>query len=181
MRDEGVAGVIFSPTYQAAANFSASNFDFPTVVVDRFILNGEVDAVLLDNLDAGYRLTMHLIDNGYRRIAALCGEKSITGSDRRLGYEKALQARGLTPLAELVKYIPPQIEAGYTIVLKTLDAARPPDAIFTTNSLLAAGALQAIQERHLTIPDDIALISFDETTWASAGLQPPDYAVPTDL
>jgi len=48
-----------------------------------------------------------------------------------------------------------------------IDTAEPPDALFTMNSLLAAGALQAIQERHLTIPDDIALVTFDETTWAT--------------
>src|SRR5438067_13447071 len=48
-----------------------------------------------------------------------------------------------------------------------LDATQPPDAFFTTNSLLAAGVLQAIRERNLTIPDDIALVTFDETTWAS--------------
>ena len=53
-----------------------------------------------------------------------------------------------------------------------LDAAQPPDALLTTNSLLGAGALQAIRERNLTIPDDIALVTFDETTWASL-VQPP--------
>ncbi len=53
-----------------------------------------------------------------------------------------------------------------------LDASQPPDALLTTNSLLAAGALQAIRERGLTIPGDIALVTFDETTWASL-VQPP--------
>ena len=52
-------------------------------------------------------------------------------------------------------------------MLKMLDLAEPPDALFTVNSLLAVGALQAIRERNLIIPDDIALVTFDETTWAS--------------
>ena len=172
MRDEGVAGVIFSPTRQTAATFSASNLSFPTVVVDRSIPKGDVDVVLLDNVDAAYRLTTHLIENGYRRIAALCGEMSTTGQERRLGYEKALRAHGLSPAAELVKYVQPKIEAGYAAALKMLDSAPPPDAVFTTNSLLGAGTLQAIRERDLTVPDDIALVTFDETTWASL-VQPP--------
>ncbi|HET8851731.1 MAG TPA: LacI family DNA-binding transcriptional regulator [Ktedonobacteraceae bacterium] len=172
MRDEGVAGVIFSPTRQTAATFSASNLSFPTVVVDRSIPKGDVDVVLLDNVDAAYRLTTHLIENGYRRIAALCGEMSTTGQERRLGYEKALRAHGLSPAPELVKYVQPKIEAGYTAALKMLDSAPPPDAIFTTNSLLGAGTLQAIRERDLTVPDDIALVTFDETTWAAL-VQPP--------
>ena len=172
MRDEGVAGVIFSPTRQTASTFSASNLSFPTVVVDRSIPKGDVDVVLLDNVDAAYRLTTHLIENGYRRIAALCGEMSTTGQERRLGYEKALRAHGLSPAAELVKYVQPKIEAGYAAALKMLDSAPSPDAVFTTNSLLGAGTLQAIRERDLTVPDDIALVTFDETTWASL-VQPP--------
>ncbi len=171
-RDENVAGVIFSPTRQTLANFTAANLNFPLVVIDRSLPDGDVDVVQLDNVDAGYRLTTHLIENGYQRIAALCGEMSTTGIERRAGYEKALRAYGLAPPAEQVKYIQPKIEAGYAATLKLLASAEPPDALFTTNSLLGAGALQAIRERDLTIPDDIALVTFDETTWASL-VQPP--------
>ena len=172
LRDENVAGAIFSPTRQTIANFSVSNLDYHLVIIDRSMPHADVDAVLLDNIDAAYRLTTHLIENGYRRIAAICGETSTTGQERRMGYEKALKACGLTPQAELVKYVQPKIEAAYTTTSKLLDLPQPPDAIFTTNSLLATGALQAIRERQLTIPDDIALVSFDETTWASL-VQPP--------
>ena len=132
------------------------------------MLNGtDVDVVILDNVDAGYRLTTHLIENGYQRIGALCGETSMTGRERQLGYEKALRAHNLAPMGELVKYVQPKTEAGYAATFKMLDMAQPPDALLTTNSLLAEGALQAIRERNLTIPDDIALVTFDETTWAS--------------
>src|SRR5581483_636413 len=181
LRDENVAGAIFSPTRQTITNFSVSNLDYPLVIIDRSMPHADVDAVLLDNIDAAYRLTTHLIENGYRRIAAICGETSSTGQERRMGYEKALKACGLTPQAELVKYVQPKIEAAYTTTSKLLDLPQPPDAIFTTNSLLATGALQAIRERQLTIPDDIALVSFDETTWTSL-VQPPItlIAQPTD-
>jgi LacI family fructose operon transcriptional repressor len=166
MRDTAVAGAIMSPTRQTIANFADSNFPFPIVVVDRSISNGDVDAVLLDNVDAAYRLITHLIEQGYRRIAALCSEMS-TGIERQLGYEKALRAHGLAPKSEYMKYVPPKAEAGYAATLKMLDLAEPPDALFTINGLLAEGALQAIRERNLTIPDDIALVTFDETTWSS--------------
>jgi LacI family fructose operon transcriptional repressor len=136
------------------------------VTVDRVIPNNYVDAVLLDNIDAAYRLTAHLIENGYRRIGALFGETSTTGQDRRTGYEKALRAHSVALSTELVKSLQPKMEAGYAAALKMLDTVQPPDALFTTNSLLAAGAFQAIRERHLTIPDEIALVTFDETTWA---------------
>ncbi len=166
MRDTAVAGAIMSPTRQTIANFADSHLPFPIVVVDRSISNGDVDAVLLDNVDAAYRLIAHLIEQGYRRIAALCSEMS-TGLERQIGYEKALRTHGLAPKSEYMKYVLPKAEAGYTATLKMLDLAEPPDALFTVNSLIAEGALQAIRERNLTIPDDIALVTFDETTWSS--------------
>lgn len=167
MRDESVAGVIFSPTRQTAAHFSAANIDIPTVVIDRSVTGGDVDAVLLDNVDAAYRLTMHLIKNGYQRIGALCGEMSTTGRERYAGYEKALQECGISLVPEYVMYIAPKIESGYEAALKMLAVSQPPEALLASNSLLAAGALQAIRERNLAIPDDVALVTFDETTWAS--------------
>jgi LacI family fructose operon transcriptional repressor len=171
MHDTAVAGAIMSPTRKTVANFAESNLPLPIVVVDRFISNGDVDTVLLDNVDAAYRLITHLIERGYRRIAALCSEMS-TGLERQVGYEKALRAHGLAPKSEYMKYVPPKSEAGYAATLKMLDVAEPPDALFTINSLIAEGALQAIRERNLTIPDDIALVTFDDTTWSSL-VQPP--------
>ena len=172
MRDENVAGVIFSPTRQTAANFTSLNVSFPTVIVDRSVGDAEVDMVLLDNVDSAYRLTTHLLEQGFRRIAALCGETSATGRERYAGYEKALRAYGLSPVGEHVKFVQPRVEAGYVNTLKLIDATQPPDALLTTNSLLAEGALKAIRERDISIPDDIALVTFDETTWASL-VQPP--------
>lgn len=167
MQDENVAGIIFSPTRQTAMNVSASDFAFPLVIVDRSVGDADVDAVLLDNVDAGYRLTTHLIENGYQRIAALCGEMSTTGRERQQGYEKALQAHNLSRLPEHVKFLQPRIETGYAATMKMLSSSNRPDAILATNSMIAAGVLQAIRECNLTIPDDIALVTFDETTWAS--------------
>src|SRR5260370_960721 len=83
MRDTAVAGAIISPTRQTIANFADANLPFPIVVVDRSISNGDVDAVLLDNVDAAYRLITHLIEQGYRRISALCNEMS-TGLERQV-------------------------------------------------------------------------------------------------
>jgi LacI family fructose operon transcriptional repressor len=166
-RDEHVAGVIFSPTRQTLASFNAARFNFPLVIIDRSLPNSDVDVVVLDNTDAAYRLTTHLIENGYQRIEALCGAMSTTGPERRAGYEKALRAHGLAPPAEQVKYLQPKIEEGYAATMKLLALPEPPDALFTTNNLLGTGALQAIRERNLTIPDDIALVTFDETTWTS--------------
>ena len=170
MRDENVAGVIFSPTRETAVHFADLELDFPTVVVDRMVTGGQVDQVLIDNVAAAQALTEHLIANGYRRIAGIFGEASTTGRERQQGFLAALQAHDLAP-AQVV-YTLPKISTGYTAVLGILDGADPPNAIIATNSLLTAGALKAIRARNLRIPADVALAGFDETTWTTL-VEPP--------
>jgi LacI family fructose operon transcriptional repressor len=165
MHDENVAGVIFSPTRRTAANFSAQDVQYPVVVVDRALGNGEVDMVLIDNEEAGYRLANHLIGNGYRRLAGIFGEASTTGRARRRGFRAALREHQLTPVADGLTA--PRIEAGYAAVRTLLEAKEPPDAILATNSLLTAGALKAIKASNRAIPDEVALAGFDETTWST--------------
>jgi len=165
MEAQNVAGIIYSPTRHAATHYQELNISVPTVVIDRAVHSTDVDQVLIDNVDAAYRLAEHLIENGFRRVAGLFGEASVTGRERRQGYEEALRAHGLTPPERQVVHIPPKIEAGLTTALRLLDQDKPPDAIFTSNSLLTAGALIAIRDRGLTVPDDIGLVGFDETTW----------------
>ena len=76
----------------------------------------------------------------------------------------------LEPVAEY--FIPPRIQQGYETTLPLLESPDRPDAIFTSNSLLAAGAFQAIRDRKLKVPNDIALVRFDETTWGAL-VNPP--------
>jgi DNA-binding LacI/PurR family transcriptional regulator len=167
LRDENLAGIILSPTRQTADNFSAiSKFNTPMVVIDRRVSNAEVDNILIDNVQAAHTVTTHLIEHGYRRIGAIFGMGSTTGRERREGFSQALKDHGLQPSTDLVKYANPREEDGFNITLKLLQLPAPPDAILTSNSLLAAGALLALRESKKEIPEEVALASFDETTWA---------------
>lgn len=167
LRDENVAGVILSPTLQRLENFSESTaFSLPMVVIDRRVSNWAVDNVLIDNLRAAHTITSHLIGHGYRRIAGIFGMGSTTGRERREGFMRALKDHDIKPSNDLIKYTNPREEDGFDTTLKLLDVEEKPDAIFTSNSLLAAGVILAVRERKLNIPGDIALASFDDTTWA---------------
>ena len=172
MRDENVAGVIFSPTRQTAQKFTARQIGIPTVIIDREVAANQVDVVLINNIAAACQLAEHLITNGYRRIGGLFGEASTTGRQRRQGLEEALESHGLLPVPELIRYVAPKIQAGQAAALELLAHADPPDALFTSNSLLTAGALLAIQQKGLSIPGDVALVGFDETSWSTL-VQPP--------
>ena len=167
IHDENLAGVILSPTRQTADNFSEiSNLNMPMVVIDRRVSNAGVDNILIDNEQAAHTLATHLIEHGYRRIGAIFGMGSTTGRERREGFLRALKEHNLQPSTDLTKYANPREEDGFNTTMKLLQLSEPPDAILTSNSLLAAGALHALRERKIAIPEEIAFASFDETTWA---------------
>jgi len=170
LHDENVAGVIFSPTQQFSARAGSFHSKIPFVIIDREVNTGQADMVLLDNVSAAYELTSHLIENGHRHIAGLFGNASTTGKERKRGFQEALSKHGLTPAA--VHFIEPRIKHGYEKTKELLIQAQHPDAIFTSNSLLTAGAFQAIRDCNMTVPDDVALVGFDETTWGGL-VNPP--------
>lgn len=167
IRDENLAGIILSPTRQTADNFSAtSELNIPMVVFDRRVSNAEVDNVIIDNVQASQTITNHLIEHGYRRIGAIFGIGSTTGRERREGFVQALKAHDLQPSSDLVKYANPREDDGFNTTLKLLQLPDPPEAILTSNSLLAAGALRALRESKKATPEEVAFATFDETTWA---------------
>lgn len=167
MRAERVAGVILSPTRRSSAQRESLALDFPLVAIDRPLRNRAVDTVLLDNVAAARALTEHLLEQGYTRIGGIFGELSTTGRERRHGYEEALRAAGHTPAGELVRVVAPRTEAGRRAALELLELNHPPDALLTSNSLLLAGALQAIRACGLRLPQQIGLAGFDDTDWAA--------------
>ncbi|WP_136808209.1 LacI family DNA-binding transcriptional regulator [Desulfosediminicola flagellatus] len=166
LRDENVAGVILSPTRQAINNLADTSFlDMPMVIIDRHVSDLDVDNVVIDNVKSAHTITSHLIEHGYKRIAGIFGIGSTTGRERREGFVRALKDHDIKPIPDLIKYTNAREEDGFNTAMKMFQTQERPDAIFTSNSLLAAGVLLAIRENTMTIPGDIAFASFDDTTW----------------
>lgn len=171
--DENAAGVILSPTRQTTEDSSSiSALNMPLVVIDRRISGGEFDNVVTDNVKSANTVVSHLIQQGHRRVAAIIGAGSTTGRERREGYQQALKAHNIKPVPELIQFVDPKEEDGFAATMKLLQLPERPDAIFTSNSLLAAGILRALKENKVSIPDEIAFASFDETRWAAL-VDPP--------
>jgi LacI family fructose operon transcriptional repressor len=167
LRDENVAGVILSPTQRAIEKFSEMPaMDMPTVIIDRHGKNLAIDSVHIDNVQAAHAITSHLIEHGYRRIGGVFGGNSITGSQRHEGFVRALKDHNIKPATDLIKFASPREEDGFDTTMNLLNMQERPDAILTSNSLLASGVLLAIRECKLQIPGDIAFASFDDTTCA---------------
>jgi DNA-binding LacI/PurR family transcriptional regulator len=164
---EKVAGVIISPTRETDTSCKRlADVGIAVVAIDRRTLKSQVDTVVVDNVDATFKLINHLIDDGHERIGAVLGvPAATTGHERRAGYIKALQAHQLPVLPELIWAGTPNVETGYRLVNELLDLSVPPTALFMGNNLLTIGALKAIHARALQIPTDVALVAFDEMEW----------------
>jgi LacI family fructose operon transcriptional repressor len=173
MRDENVAGIILSPTRQTADAFAeVANLHLPMVVIDRRVRDIEVDSVVIENVEAAYKIVDHLLNDGHQRIGAMFGIDSTTGWERHEGYLRALKEHGVKVLPELIHYVSPREIDGYKKTQELLNLPEPPDAIFTGNALLSAGAFRALRESRLAIPGEIAFAGFDETNWATL-VEPP--------
>ena len=113
----------------------------------------------------------HLVAGGGRRIAIILGPADrIDGRDRQVGYERALYRNGIEVDTRLVERGDFSIDSGYEAMRRLL--AHRPDSVFACNDLMAAGALQAIAEAGLRVPDDIAVIGFDDLPIASRTTPP---------
>jgi len=167
LRDENVAGAIVAPTAETLRTLGAQALrDMPLVMIDRHPGKLAVDTVVLDNFAAAMELTAHLISHGRKRIAGLFGAKSATGRERHKGFLAALEAAGLKPIDELIRFTPPREAEGFAAASSVLALPNPPDALFTSNGLLAAGAYRAISQSSIRCPEQLSFGSFDDTIWA---------------
>jgi DNA-binding LacI/PurR family transcriptional regulator len=135
------------------------------------------DSVTVANSDGAALAVRHLIGVGHRRIAIITGPDNVsTAAERLAGYVTALGEAHLPREADLIHHAPFRPEGGHEATVKLLGLARPPSAIFAASDMTALGTLRALHEHRVRVPDEVALVSFDDMPWAAA-LQPPLTAV----
>ena len=138
----------------------------PVVFVGRTPIDWKADSVSADNV-LGTRLAVeHLVAKGRKRIALVNGQQGLSNSaDRVAGWKRALRKARLAAPGELVVHGDWTSEAGRAAVLGFLDLPQPPDAVFTANLLMMTGALKALQDRGLRCPEDVEVMSSDDSDW----------------
>lgn len=170
LRGEGAAGLIIIPSNAPGANYhdlAAGNV--PTVAVDRLPNGLDTDLVTTNNRDAMREAVAHLISHGYKDIAFINGPQGLNVTDeRRLGYQDALLAAGIPQQESLIIHSDFRHAGGMSATTRLLGLRNPPRAVVVANNLMSLGALQVIQERGLRIPDEIAIVSFDDMPWATS-------------
>jgi LacI family transcriptional regulator len=138
----------------------------PYVLVDRMIPNVKANYVGVKDDQIGTLATEHLIDQGCKRVAHLRGPMVSTGKGRLRGYQRALAKRGLKAPPEYVISAAHQDSTGYEAMQCLLQLKPRPDGVFCYNDPVAIGAIKAILEAGLDVPQDIAVVGAGDIHYA---------------
>lgn len=157
-----VSGIILAPSYSENRNLEVlKNIKVPLVIIDREIEGINNDIIIINNHKGEYEVTKYLIDNNHRKIIYLGGPKyTKTSQNRFKGWEKAMREADI-PNEGLSFWGEFTIESGYKLMKNCLSTLKDIDAVCAGNDLIAIGAMQAIEDKGLKIPDDISIIGFD--------------------
>ncbi|MBE2229688.1 MAG: LacI family DNA-binding transcriptional regulator [Chitinophagaceae bacterium] len=139
----------------------------PIVFFDRIVDAIETHKVITDNFKGAYDATQHLAQMGYKRIAAICNTITLSiGKERLAGYKAALKDAGLDYKEEMVRTCEHggMLASELEEAVASLFAASPaPDAIFAAADKLTTGCLQALRNRGLSVPGDVAMVGFSNS------------------
>jgi DNA-binding LacI/PurR family transcriptional regulator len=166
LRTHLIDGLIFSPLALGRDELAGRRDDTPMVLLGERVEQGPADHVAIDNVAAARAATEHLIAIGRRRIAAIGYQpdvRSLTAALRMEGYGAALAGAGLAAYPPLISPVESYHRTeGAAVMARLLAVDPPPDAVFCFNDLLALGALRTLHERGLRVPQDVAVVGFDD-------------------
>jgi LacI family transcriptional regulator/LacI family repressor for deo operon, udp, cdd, tsx, nupC, and nupG len=174
MQAESVDGIILPPIHENdPAVLQVVQNGTPIVCVDRSLSDAVLDRVEVDNRRGAFEAVEHLIGLGHRHIGLIGGPAdSSPGRERLAGYNAAHAKAGLPTKTKYVRFGDYKTESGRRLAEELLSEAEPPSALFVCNCLMLVGALGTIYEKGLRIPDQIAIIGFDELPLAGV-FNPP--------
>lgn len=167
VREGRVDGIVAMAFHLRAPDFAALvDAGISVVALSRFnrdFMAAGIDSLSIDNVAAACAAVEHLIGLGHRRIAMIAGLAGTFPQEKRAtGFTQALAAHGLNAEERLVRGGQFTEEGGYLATIELLRQDPVPTAIFAANDLMAIGALRAIRESGARVPDDIAVIGFDD-------------------
>lgn len=184
-RSRLVDGIIMSVSSLSGEDLAQRTGTTPLVVLGERVFNGPVDHVAGDNVAAARELTHHLIEQGRHRIAVIGMERALEPglvTLRRRGHLEALEQAGIEPDPALFVEVPSLTrEYGQEATAQLLAAGASFDGILCFNDLLAIGAMKALDERGVRVPDDVAVAGFDnirDGSFTSPGLTTVDWDEP---
>lgn len=147
---------------------------YPAVLACEYLEDSNFPTVSINNMSAARKATEHLLKLGHKRVAHITGPMNIVLSrDRLKGYKQAMKTYGLEINSLLIVEGDFYYKTGYDLMLKLMSIDNPPTAVFTANDEMAIGAIKAIESQGLKVPEDIAIVGFDNiemSVWFSPSL-----------
>jgi LacI family transcriptional regulator len=173
MNDWQVEGLAFAADYHREISVPDGLPDMPYVLVDCYSSKEDVISIVPDERQGGRLATETLIRAGHQRIGFINGPRGYRASSGRLqGYRDAHRSAGLAVDRALIRSGDWWQESAARHAAQLLDLADPPTALFCANDWMAMGAYDVIKDRGLTIPDDIAVVGFDNRVEIAAHMRP---------
>ena len=160
--------VLMGASLQDAGIARLAKLRIPTVAIDLEVTGERVGFVTSDNVEGARIAVRHLHDTGRRRIATIAGILDTSPGERRLaGYERELEALHLPLREEYVRVGDFYAESGYQAMRELLALPNPPDGVFAASDLMAIGAIRAADEARVRVPEDVAIVGFDDIHYAT--------------
>lgn len=162
--EKRVDGILLVPAQSTPDSLAfIQKHNIPVVLLDRQVPNIKADIVHCDSEEGAYQLTRLLLSLGHREIALLnCQINISTGQDRLNGYRRALREAGILETTNQEYQGSFTQESGYEMTRKAFSTTHKPTALFAANFLSAYGALKALREMEIRMPEDVAVVSFDD-------------------
>lgn len=159
-----VDGVIIAPYDSDPRNLRPfSALKTPVVILDRRVDGWKGDTVRSDSVSGAFALTQHLLSLGHRKIAIISGPPTTSTADERVaGYCLALEAAGIPLDLRLIRRGEYRARSGRDMAETLFAEHLDPTAVIAANNALALGILEALQQRGLKVPRDVALVAFDD-------------------
>jgi LacI family transcriptional regulator, galactose operon repressor len=168
LRSRRVEGLIICPIGDASSHLrSLARSEANVVVVDRWFSDLQLTTVTSENEQGAAIATKMLVEKGHREIGCLQGRLGTSSNDERLlGFQNALRANGIHWDATLVRGDDFNEESGYRSTCELLEMHPGMTALFSLSNQNVLGALRALAERKLKVPQDISLVTFDDAPFA---------------
>ncbi len=170
-----VEGIIYSTMFHHSVTPPQSISQAPVVLLDCYVDDRSLPSVVPDEVQGARTATEVLLQKGHRRIGFINNVDPMPAQQERLeGYKRALAAYNVPFDSRLIQYgATTQSSGGYRCAMELMHLAEPPTALFCFNDLTAMGVYDALRKLGMSIPDDVAVIGFDNLELIAAQLYPP--------
>lgn len=162
-----VSAIVLAPSSNAERTFNyARQAGVPVTVIDRFVKE-EVDQIGVENVESTARLVDHLAEIGHNRIAMISGRPGLATTEERVrGYRLGLERNHIPVREEYFVSGDSQAGSAQQAIAELLSRGKPPTAVVVANNQMTIGTMRGLRNAGMQVPDDIALVAFDDFEWS---------------